>query len=158
MPKKTRTCRSHVVRQIGAGFRRVERNRTYRNRYRSLCAPKTQNKTADRLSRHLSAVMRKIREVIGNSLASTRSLLHSAHRSEDGTFLQNAEKLPRHTAGAYPTTPIAGTYFRSAHCTPLCPSSAGCRTLPVAPLTLPSRRAPGLDSPVRTFGSSAAIQ
>ena len=38
---------------------------------------KTQNKTADRLSRHLSAVMRKIREVIGNSPASTRSLLHS---------------------------------------------------------------------------------
>ena len=38
---------------------------------------KTQNKIADRLSRHLSAVMRKIREVIGNSPASTRSLLHS---------------------------------------------------------------------------------
>ena len=37
-----------------------------------------QNKTADRLSRHLSTVMRKIREVIGNSLASKRSLLHSS--------------------------------------------------------------------------------
>ena len=37
-----------------------------------------QNKTADRLSRHLSTVMRKIREVIGNSLASKRSLLRSS--------------------------------------------------------------------------------
>ena len=36
-----------------------------------------QYKTADRLSRHLSAVMRKIREVIGNSLASKRPLLRS---------------------------------------------------------------------------------
>ena len=37
-----------------------------------------ENKTADALSRHASAVLRKIREVIGNSLASKRSLLHSS--------------------------------------------------------------------------------
>ena len=40
--------------------------------------PCRQYKTADRLSRHLSAVLRKIREVIGNSLASKRTLLRSA--------------------------------------------------------------------------------
>ena len=36
------------------------------------------NKTTDALSRHASAVLRKIREVIGNSLASKPMLLRSA--------------------------------------------------------------------------------
>lgn len=44
------------------------------------------NKTANRLSRHQLAVMWKIREVIGNSFASNRSLLRSrtqlAYRGE----------------------------------------------------------------------------
>ena len=54
------------------------------------------NKTANRLSRHQLAVMWKIREVIGNSFASNRSLLRSrtqlAYRGELFSKMLNNNK------------------------------------------------------------------
>ena len=117
-----------------------------------------QNKTADRLSRHLSTVMRKIREVIGNSLASKRSLLHSSPQLAYGGEL-SSKTLKNKTLRNYldvhaAQTPRLHSWENDlccASCTPLRPSSAGCRILlPHLRSASVSRHVPGSNAPVRT--------
>ena len=115
-----------------------------------------QNKTADRLSRHLSTVMRKIREVIGNSLASKRSLLHSSPQLAYGGEL-SSKTLKNKTLRNY-----LDIQWRTLHdstrgktisavrpvrpcARPLRAAASSCRTL-TTPL---SRHVPGLDPSVQ---------
>ena len=117
-----------------------------------------QNKTADRLSRHLSTVMRKIREVIGNSLASKRSLLHSSPQLAYGGEL-SSKTLKNKTLRNY-----LDIQWRTLHdstrgktISAVRPVRPCARPLRAAASSLPhlrsasvSRHVPGSNAPVRT--------
>ena len=93
--------------------------------------------------------LRKIREVIGNSLAFKRTLLRSLPPLACGEELsskQNAEKLPRHASDACTANPLAGTISCHAPRISLCArparaAASSCRTFAL-------HRCPG--APVRT--------
>ncbi|EKU70853.1 hypothetical protein HMPREF9161_01402 [Selenomonas sp. F0473] len=118
-------------------------------------------KTADRLSRHLSAVLRKIRETIGNSLASKRPLLRSSSLLAcAGNFpsnFENAEKPPwQTTARSLPN--LRDTFSRGA-C--VCPHVRPCGpphppVVPVASLRAPGR-APSAEAAMHPLRGSVRL-